>query len=501
MINAKILVVEDERIVGRAIQVTLQKAGYQILGVVPSGDQAIQMALETSPDLILMDVMLSGEMDGVEAARQIRSKREVPVVYLTANGDRTTLERTKETEPIAFIRKPYDEQELLTTIEICLHQYQAHKKRTEAALLNSEARYQELFESARDGIAITDIAGKPLRCNRAYLQLLGFDKPDVIPAPFMLVNFIAPDHREPEARSLREQTLRRGYSDMYERDFIRQDGTRVTINARMWLRRDEEGEPVGFWLMAHDISERKETERRLLKYQERLQSLMRELSVAEERERQQIASDIHDRVSQTLAVCQLRLAAVAQPLDANGSTAQEIAEVCQLLDLVIQDTSSLIFDLSPPVLYQLGLVPAIEWFAEKVQKRHRLRVQVRAKNFDVPVANDQRAALFRATCELINNSVKHARANRIWILLEQRSGILRIEVTDNGIGFTPAEQLGRKRDRGGFGLFHINERLRGWGGSLEIKSKPGIGTRALLAMPMQAEEKVSQPYANENISG
>jgi signal transduction histidine kinase len=228
----------------------------------------------------------------------------------------------------------------------------------------------------------------------------------------------------------------------------------------------------------------KEAERRILEYQSQLQSLMRDLSLTEERERKQIAADIHDRICQTLAVCQMRLGAVAQspaPPEAVSRAAHEIGE---LLDRTIKDTSSLIFELSPPVLHQLGLVAALEWFGEKIQQRHRIRVSVRARDSAQPVPEDQRASLFRAACELINNAVKHAGAKRIWVVLEQSAWCQRIQVIDNGAGFTPAEELGPRDKPGGFGLFHIRERLRGWGGTLEIHSRPGSGTRAVLTAPM-----------------
>lgn len=483
MNRGTILVVEDERIIGCDVQGILQRAGYQVPLVVSTGLEAVAKADEIRPDLVLMDVTLRGGIDGVEAAYRIRQQQDIPIVYLTANGDREIFNRIKETDPVAFIRKPYEEEELLTTIEISLHQYRTQQERARAALQSSEAKYQELFESARDGIAILDLEGSHLNCNQAYLNLLGYQEFDELPSRAMTV-LTAPECREQEARIIREQTLSQGYSDEYEKMYLRRDGSRVTVSARCWLRRNDHGAPTGFWIMVRDITDRKQTERQILEYQRQLQLLMRDLSLAEERERQRIASDIHDRISQTLAVCQMRLGALATA-STSADTAREAGEVSQLLDQTIQDTSSLIFELSPPILHQLGLVPALEWFGEKIQQQHTIRVSVQGE-CAAALASDLRATTFRSVCELVNNAVKHGHATAIRISLSQRADCLRIQVKDNGVGFNPLENNWRKRVKGGYGLFHIQERLRAWGGLLEINSHPGAGTRAQLTLPLAA---------------
>jgi PAS domain S-box-containing protein len=491
MSKAKILVVEDERIVGRDIQTTLQRAGYEVPAVVPSGAQAIAKASELDLDLVLMDVVLAGEIDGIETSRRIRLRQEIPVVYLTANGDRAILDRIKTTEPIAFILKPYDEQELLRTIEIALHQYQTQRERAREVLRESEVRYRELFETACDGIAVLDLAGVLQDCNHAYLNLLGYANAGELQAR-PLAEFTAPDFRNKETRLLREETFKRGYSDEYEKECLRRDGSRVPVSARCWVRRDGQGKPIGLWQIVRDISERKKAEDRLMEYQTQLQSLMTDLSLAEDRERQRIASDIHDGISQTLAVCQMRLGRLAQ-LSSSPAVGQEIEECCKLLETSIRDTSSLIFELSPPVLHQLGLPPALEWYGEKIQQQHGLQIEVQHDENALPLSSDQRSALFRAVCELVNNVVKHADATSVRISLRKKNERLEIGVEDNGLGFVPAEGFSRKRAHGGFGLFHIQERLRAWGGTLEIHSRPGNGTRAVATIPLEKLEPEAFP--------
>jgi PAS domain S-box-containing protein len=481
--KARILVVEDERIVGRDIQTTLQRAGYEVPTVVSSGAQAIAKASELDLDLVLMDVMLSGNIDGVEASHQIRASKEIPIVYLTANGDRALLDRIKSTEPIAFILKPYDEQDLLTTIEITLHQYRAQRNRTQEELQASEVRYRELFETACDGIAVLNLAGKLEDCNQAYLALLGYQNVEELRSRSLL-EMTAADFRKKEARLMRNDALRKGHSKEYEKEGIRKDGSRVPVSARCWLRRDGRGKAIGFWQIVRDVSEKKEAERRQMDYQTQLQSLMTDLSLAEDRERQRIASDIHDRISQTLAVCQMRLGGLSR-FSPPPAVQEEVEECCRLLQRSIRDTSSLIFELSPPVLHQLGLPPALEWLGEKLHQEHGLPIEIHHDESPLPLSSDQRSALFRAVCELVNNVIKHARATRVRITLRRKHERLEIKVEDDGSGFVVAESLLAKRERGGFGLFHIRERLRAWGGTLEIHSRPGSGTCAVVLIPFE----------------
>ncbi|KAF3885688.1 MULTISPECIES: hybrid sensor histidine kinase/response regulator [Nostocales] len=125
MNSIKILIVEDEQLVADDLRETLEYLGYIVPTMVATGEEAIVMVESLQPDLVLMDIRLAGEIDGVEASEQIQSRFNVPVVYLTANADRATLERVKATQPFGYILKPFDERILSTTIEIAISRHQA----------------------------------------------------------------------------------------------------------------------------------------------------------------------------------------------------------------------------------------------------------------------------------------------------------------------------------------------------------------------------------------
>jgi CheY-like chemotaxis protein len=128
MAKGRILIVEDEHIVAMGIKRMLKDLGYTVTGVASSGEDAIAKAESTFPDVVLMDIMLKGDIDGVEAAKEIKEKFNIQVVYLTAYSDDKILERVKTTEPLGYIVKPFDEKDLYSNIEVALHRYRNNKK-------------------------------------------------------------------------------------------------------------------------------------------------------------------------------------------------------------------------------------------------------------------------------------------------------------------------------------------------------------------------------------
>jgi two-component system, response regulator PdtaR len=163
MAAAKILVVEDERITGEDIKMGLESAGYTVPAIVSSGEEAIQEVEKFLPDLVLMDIRLRGEMDGIEAAEHIRSRFKIPVIYLTAFSDEITMKRAKETQPSGFIikkpfgflHKPFDDNELQTAIEITLKHHELEKK-----FSSPDIWIQKMLSNISDAVISTDPRGR-----------------------------------------------------------------------------------------------------------------------------------------------------------------------------------------------------------------------------------------------------------------------------------------------------------------------------------------------------
>ncbi|MBI5458519.1 MAG: response regulator [Methanobacterium sp.] len=135
------MLVEDEIIVAADVKNRLENMGYSVLGIFDTGEEAIQKAGELKPSLVLMDIVLKGEMDGIDAAQNIRELYDIPIIYLTAYSDEKTLERAKVTEPFGYVLKPFEDREIQSAIEMAIYKHQMEKK-----LKESEEKYRKLVE-------------------------------------------------------------------------------------------------------------------------------------------------------------------------------------------------------------------------------------------------------------------------------------------------------------------------------------------------------------------
>jgi PAS domain S-box-containing protein len=171
----RILIVEDERIVAHDVKMGLQRLGYSVSGIAVSGEESIEMAKNTHPDLILMDIVLEGSIDGIKAAEIIYKRFKIPVVYFTAYADRKTIERAKKTEPYGYIVKPFEDRELQSVIEIALYKHKLINM-----LEESEDKYKELADSISDVFFATDKDLRPTYWNKASEKLTEIKAEDAL---------------------------------------------------------------------------------------------------------------------------------------------------------------------------------------------------------------------------------------------------------------------------------------------------------------------------------
>jgi len=164
----KIMIVEDEIIIAEDINYALENSGYKVVGMVSVEEEIMPTCLETKPDVILMDIMLGGENDGIYYAGEIRKQYDIPVIFLTAYADDDTIARAKETSPYGYLLKPFEERELYASIETVMY-----RKKIEDALKRSEKRYRELFEQSNDAVMICDSEGKIHNVNYKTCNMLG----------------------------------------------------------------------------------------------------------------------------------------------------------------------------------------------------------------------------------------------------------------------------------------------------------------------------------------
>lgn len=236
--------------------------------------------------------------------------------------------------------------------------------------------------------------------------------------------------------------------------------------------------------MSEDITERIQAEQQILEYQERLKALASQLTIVEERERRRIAAELHDHVSQSLAFARMRLAS-ASKRSSDPKLLAILADISESLLAAIQDTKDLIFDLSSPLLNEIGLGAAIsEWLELEVEKKHGLKTEFIDHSSNIMLDEDVRAILFRNVRELLINVVRHAGAGKVSVRLEAAGDKINLIVEDNGVGFDPDAALREAERDAGFGLFSIQERMSDMVGAFVIESEPGHGCKAILSMPL-----------------
>lgn len=233
-----------------------------------------------------------------------------------------------------------------------------------------------------------------------------------------------------------------------------------------------------------DVLELEVAQGALAKYRDELRSLASQLTIAEERERRELAMHLHDRIGQDLALLKLRVESL-RGRAREDSDNRTVDQVCELAAGVLAQTRTLMFEISPPILHELGLVPALEWLADSVRAQHGLSVDVDADSVTI-AEDDLKALLFRSTRELLSNVVRHAGARTAVIRVRVTQSSIRIEVEDDGRGY---EQPRVVASNAGFGLFSIRERLAHLGGRLELFSTIGRGTRAVVEAPLTRENR------------
>ena len=235
--------------------------------------------------------------------------------------------------------------------------------------------------------------------------------------------------------------------------------------------------------MARDISERKASEGRVNEYQKRLKAMASQLTITEEKARRRIAADLHDNIGQTLVFSRMQIAR-AQKITTKSELAAILDETSRSLLSAIQETKDLIFDLSSPLLGNLGLSAAISNFLEvNVMKKHEIKVEFADNNEIKYLSSDLKTILFYNVRELLINVIKHAQAMKLIVSIESDEKELKICVLDDGIGFGTGEEVISIDSHDGFGLLSIKERIEDFGGSLEIMSWPGKGSKATMIAP------------------
>jgi PAS domain S-box-containing protein len=356
------------------------------------------------------------------------------------------------------------------------------RKRAEAALRESEERYRELFENARDAIYVHDLDGNYISINRAGERLSGYTRDEILGRNF--AEFIAGQHIE-HVRDCLLSKLARSGETTYEVVVIAKDGRHVPVEVSSRAI-CENGMIVGVQGTARDITERKQT-------QDTLRMFSRQLIDAQEDERRRISRDLHDQIGQALTAVKINLHSV-QRVCAEPEASHCIKDNIDAVDEALRLVRDLSVDLRPPLLDDLGLATALSWYVDRYARRSGLAAEVK---IDLPNQNERfsrelETACFRIAQEALTNIARHARAKHVRLQLTRTEALLEMIVKDDGVGFDLAALRKRAPRAATLGLLGMQERASAAGGRIQIHSAPSEGTEIVFTVPLADDGPTSE---------
>jgi PAS domain S-box-containing protein len=393
----------------------------------------------------------------------------------------------------------------------------SEQKRIERSLHESEARWRVTLESIGDAVVATDGSGIVTFANAVAAGILGRGVKDIVGRPLNEVfKIVHEETRDPVATPV-DLVIRQGriIGLANHTVVIRPDGTEVPIDDSAAPIRDKEDRLIGVVLVFRDISERKRAETTLQRWnaeleervrertaalvnsQERLRALASQLNLTERRERRRLADDLHDYLAQLLALIRIKLGQALQRLphqfaDGRGS----LAEIDSLLQQCLQYARTLMAQLSPSVLQDLGLIPALHWLAEQMSQQG-LKVDVRVLTPEAPSFDEQQSdMLFQAVRELLTNVLKHAGVSTATVSVQkQDQDTWLLTVEDPGQGFD-IHAVHYQPSGEHFGLFSIQERMEAMSGWCRVNSMPGKGTTVELGLAVVPSDPKPKPHVS-----
>ncbi len=501
--NESVLVVDDNLPSLKLLRTILSKQGYHVR-VATNGAMALESVKAEPPDIVLLDVMMPG-LDGYDVCKRLKgdgATAEIPVLFISAVKEWEDKVKSFSVGGVDYITKPFREEEVLvrvrshltirritkrleetnqnlermvaertatlTQTNAALEAEIARRIESEAALRESEEKLRSTLTSMDDMVFVLDKDG----VFREYCQDADRKELYVTPEGFLGKSFreVMPPHVVGPLDVAISAVMDSNAVESIDYDLDMPEGTKW-YSAKISQRKDATGEFAGVTAVIRDITERKHTE-------EQMRSLAFELSLVEERERRNIATELHDRAAQDLAVTILKLRSLKE-MSSAVELQQKIDEIRALVETTTNKLRNLSHELSPPGLYEVSLEAALETLAGQFHQQWGISCSFNDDGSPKPLSEDERALLYRCVGELLANIAKHSSASSAAITIGRSTNRVEIAVTDDGDGFDTS-QTGD-----GFGLFSIRERLHSVHGEMRIESGRGRGTRVMLTYPLQ----------------
>ena len=467
---------------------------------VANPDLALQ-ALQSGQnyDLVICDFMLPG-MNGLDLMSEIRRRGVLlPFILVTGMGNEELVVSALKLGASDYILKHgrhYAELALRIELAIDRHRLQlanerasaelAERQRTLAALRESEKQLNLALEAGDIGLWSWKIGSKQVLFSNRWKAQLGYAPHDFDGQGHEWRTHCHPDDLP------RLTELGANYDSIHWPNYVDEYRMRHRNGQWRWfllradLERDVSGRPVSLRGSQIDITQLKHHQSELDLASLRLQQLSRRLLEVQEAERRHLARELHDEIAQVLTATKLQLQSAALHPEPERATAQ-FQDAVSLVDRLLAQVRSLTLDLRPPLLDDLGLLPALHWLLEQQQARSASpRVQLLADSVITRGDPAIDTACFRIAQEALTNALRHAQAQSIVVTVDQENSALRLSVRDDGRGFDVETARFQAERSGSLGLLGMHERASLAGGALTLRSSPGQGTRLEVVFPLSA---------------
>ncbi|WP_100615913.1 PAS domain-containing sensor histidine kinase [Confluentibacter citreus] len=343
-------------------------------------------------------------------------------------------------------------------------------KRNLKKIKASEHKYRLLADHSKDLIYLLNTDSKIVYSSPSAEDLLGYQSDDILGKN--LCDFIHPDDLKKVENSFNDLLLKGASKNpvIYR--------VKNKTNEYIWFESlkqliTKNNKVVGLVSSCRDITERVVANEAIKNYQVSLQNLTSEILLVEEKQRKEIAANIHDHLSQSLVISKMKL----QDLRENEFLKDYVSDIdfvnTHITD-ALENSRKITYDLCPPVLYQLGIIDTMYWFSDKIEDQYNIKVEFTTNIDNLKLDDNELISIYRSIQEIVMNSIKHANASLIHIDFKFVDEGLNISVSDDGVGFNVDEKVSDKVLSSGFGLFTLKERIHNLKGTVNIISKPTI---------------------------
>tara|TARA_R110002049_G_scaffold81404_4_gene206978 strand:+ start:194 stop:4732 length:4539 start_codon:yes stop_codon:yes gene_type:complete len=356
------------------------------------------------------------------------------------------------------------------------------QKQTRRKIEEAEKMYRLLTDNANDLICLHEPDSSFTYISPSIKSLLGYEQEE-----FLGKKALSIVHKE-DVQNLKDELERRAQQNLFTGTF----SCRVLHKKGHYIWLEFLSSPVfknrkisHFVSSARDITQSVVIKEEIEEYQHSLQKLTTEITLIEEKQKKEIASNIHDHLSQSLVISKMKINEMKKNPHLK-ETLKDLKFIETNISSALENSRKITYELSPPVLYQLGILDALYWLLDNIEVTHKIKCKVNSNTTSVKLSDAASILLYRSIQEVINNTIKYANATLITLDLDKNNSGLDIFVTDNGVGFDTSSLNNHSHNHSGsgFGLFTVQERIQNIKGKFTIKSKINIGTTVKFFIPL-----------------